>query len=122
MVLPQWKDLSPVERRSPRKMYEIIRAEINGDENKEPVFYRLNIHVKDENEVPIGSAIVTIIDSEDKKYTRTTGSAGGCTINEIPEGTYTVIAIADGYEDYECSEELRINQTKTLNITMISKE
>ena len=45
---------------------------------------------------PIEGATVTLIDSEEEEYTGTTGSAGGCTIKDVPEGTYTVTATATG--------------------------
>ena len=128
MVLPAWKDLSPLERRSPRKIYERIRAEVNStedeDSEQEPLLYSISVSVKDEDEDPIGSAVVTLTDStdSDKTYTGTTGSAGGCTITNVPEGTYNVTATATDYENYEGSEALVVDGAETLNITMTDSE
>lgn len=71
---------------------------------------------------PIEGATVTLIDSEEEEYTGTTGSAGGCTVKDVPEGTYTVTATATGYTDYE-DEDVEISEeSKTLSITMTETE
>lgn len=67
---------------------------------------------------PIEGATVTLIDSEKEEYTGTTGSAGGCTIKNVPEGTCTVTAEATGYTDYEDEDVEISDESKTLSITM----
>lgn len=47
-----------------------------------------------DGENPIESASVVITDTE---FTATTGSAGGCTIRNVPLGEYTIEASKDGY-------------------------
>ena len=55
---------------------------------------------------PIGNASVLITDTD---FTGTTGSAGGCTIRDVPVGVYTIEASKDGYitslEDLTVTEE-----------------
>ena len=55
----------------------------------------------------IEGAEVTLIDAEENEYTGTTGSAGGCNIKDVPEGTYSVTATATGYTDYESAEDVK---------------
>lgn len=62
---------------------------------------------------------ITLTDTTDstKTFTGTTGSAGGCTISEVPLGTYTVEATKEGYTDYE--DEITVTaETTTLAIEM----
>ena len=62
---------------------------------------------------------VVLTDSEEHEYTGKTGSAGGCNIQNVPEGTYTVTATKTGYADYTSSEDVEISEeNKTLSITM----
>lgn len=49
-----------------------------------------------------------------------TGSAGGCTLNNISVGEQTITVTADGYEDY--SENITIsNENNSFNITLTSE-
>lgn len=73
-----------------------------------------------DGEEGIEGAEVTLIDAEENEYTGTTGSAGGCNIKDVPEGTYSVTATATGYVDYESSEDVEISEeSKSISITMI---
>lgn len=66
----------------------------------------------------IGSVDVVLEDADENQYTGKTGSAGGCTISNVPDGSYTVSGIATGYNDYTgtitVSEE---NTTLTITLT-----
>ncbi len=66
----------------------------------------------------IGSVDVVLEDADENQYTGKTGSAGGCTISNVPEGTYSVAASATGYNVYTgnitVSEE---NTTLTITLT-----
>jgi len=65
---------------------------------------------------------VVLEDSENHQYTGKTGSAGGCNITEVPEGTYTVTATCSGYNDYTSSEDVVISEeNKSLSITMTAQ-
>ncbi|MDD5984111.1 MAG: carboxypeptidase-like regulatory domain-containing protein [Turicibacter sp.] len=66
----------------------------------------------------IGSVDVVLEDADENQYTGKTGSAGGCTISNVPEGSYTVMASKTGYAVYTgnitVSEE---NTTLTITLT-----
>ena len=76
----------------------------------------------------IGSVDVVLEDADENQYTGKTGSAGGCTLNNVPigaqtisnvpEGSYTVMASKTGYTVYTgnitVSEE---NTTLTITLT-----
>lgn len=65
----------------------------------------------------IESATVTLIGADEQEYSGTTGSAGGCTIQNVPPGEYTVTATATGYNEYTGSFTVSAT-SKTLNISM----
>ena len=68
---------------------------------------------------PIQNVDVVLEDSENHQYTGKTGSAGGCNITDVPEGTYSVAATCSGYTDYASSEDVVISEeNKTISITM----
>ena len=53
----------------------------------------------------------------ENEYTGKTGSAGGCTISNVPEGEYEVAASKTGYVDYEGT--LTVNdETGSLSIVL----
>ncbi|MDO5824675.1 carboxypeptidase-like regulatory domain-containing protein [Methanobrevibacter sp.] len=66
----------------------------------------------------IESVDVVLEDADENQYTGKTGSAGGCTISNVPEGSYTVMASKTGYTVYTgnitVSEE---NTTLTITLT-----
>lgn len=66
----------------------------------------LSFTVKD-NANPVEGAIVTVTTGK----TGTTGSAGGCSINGVLDGTYTVTVTADGFEDY--SDTISVDESHT---------
>lgn len=70
-----------------------------------------------ESSTGIESVTVTLEDAEEQEYTGTTGSAGGCTIQNVPPGEYTVTATATGYNEYTGSFTVSAT-SKTLNISM----
>lgn len=66
---------------------------------------------------PVGNVDVIFEDVEENQYTGKTGSAGGCTISNVPEGTYTIVASATGFEEY--TGEITVSEENTtLNITL----
>lgn len=70
--------------------------------------------------VPIEGAIVTLTNnSTSKEYACSgTGSAGGCTISNVPIGTYTVTATATNYQTLT-KENVAVNEESgILNIVL----
>lgn len=67
---------------------------------------------------PVGNVDVTLTNtSTNNDYTGKTGSAGGCTINNVPSGKYNVVASATGYHEYNGTLTVDEN-TKKLNIKL----
>ena len=67
-----------------------------------PETVNISITVQDENEEPISGASVRI-----DEISSTTGVAGGCTLQNVPEGNQTILVTATGYEDH----------TETINVS-----
>lgn len=67
---------------------------------------------------PVDNVEVVLEDADENQFTGKTGSAGGCTISNVPEGSYTVMASKTGYTVYTgnitVSEE---NTTLTITLT-----
>ena len=65
----------------------------------------------------IGSVDVVLEDADENQYTGKTGSAGGCTLNNVPIGAQTIIVTASGYENY--SETINVsNENITFEIKL----
>lgn len=65
----------------------------------------------------IENVTVVLEGTDGTQYSGKTGSAGGCRISNVPEGTYTVQASATGYEPY--TGNITVNEENTtLNITL----
>lgn len=82
----------------------------------------ISITVNDEDEAPLQGVTVTF-DSDDleEPVVKTTGSAGGCKFNNLLEGTYTVTAELEDYDDYE--EEVAFTvDSASLTITLTETE
>lgn len=67
---------------------------------EEPTTADINVSVKNNLDEAIGNAIVTLTKGEET-YSGKTGSAGGCTIKNVPFGTYNVLITAEDYVDEE---------------------
>ena len=63
----------------------------------------LKVTVKDNNGGTVEGCTVTLTDTE-HEYTGTTGSAGGCTIRDIPVGAYTPVLTKEGYDESQRDE------------------
>lgn len=110
-----WKDLSLREAWSKRERFNFIMNHIDekaGDESPSPTNNNaseeeeevtvttsdISVSVKDNKGVGIGSASVTVSqEGNETTYTGNTGSAGGCTIRNVPVGDYTITTEATGY-------------------------
>ena len=87
MVLKKWFELPFSTRMSTRKLYEYIRTECNSSEARTIKFTIMNF------DNPIEGAIVEI-----DGVTKETGSAGGCSFNNIADGRVTVTVSKEGFE------------------------
>lgn len=79
----------------------------------------LSFTVKDSESTPnpIEGAVVTVTTGK----TGTTGSAGGCTITGVLDGSYTISITADGFEDY--SDTIVVDESHTsfnISLTAVS--
>jgi len=58
----------------------------------------LSISVKDDQDSPVSGATVSI-----DEISSTTGSAGGCTLSNVPTGIQTITVTKEGYDEYSDS-------------------
>jgi len=79
------------------KIMNYIMNEVENDTPNEEQLGTVSVSVKDEEGKAIANADVSIYD-KGEPYEGTTGSAGGCTIRDIPYGEYTIKAVAEGYD------------------------
>ena len=85
-------------------------------ENPEKPKRNISVSVNDGTN-PVGSVDVILEDADKNQYTGKTGSAGGCTIKDVPDGSYTVVANATGYVEYAGTLTVSESST-TLSITL----
>lgn len=69
----------------------------------------ISVSVVDEDGNTVANADVSVYD-KGEPYEGTTGTAGGCTIKNVPYGDYTIEAVADGYEF--TVEQITVNQSE----------
>ena len=67
---------------------------------------------------PVVGASVTLAGMDGTEYTGTTGSAGSCTIKDVPNGTYHVIVRCDGYVDTDPVQIEISDENNSLSIIM----
>ena len=73
----------------------------NNQTNNAPQTGNVSESVKDSEGNPLQGVDVIIGDGNTgDEYEGTTGSAGGCNINNVPVGTYELLAIKEGYDQY----------------------
>ena len=122
LALKKWNEL-PVElRRSEAKRWNYLVEHIEGSgentpEPEQATKRNISISVTDGSS-PLQGVNVTLVNSTDssKTFNGSTGSAGGCNIRNVPEGTYNVEATLNGYDTY--SGSLTVDSDETLEITM----
>ncbi len=67
---------------------------------------------------PLSQVTIVLTNTEtESTFTKTTGSQGGCSFNNIPLGTYTVSASKEGYDSYSGSLTVT-SETDSLEITL----
>ena len=109
-----WKDLSLRETWSKQERFNFIMNYIdekfgdstNTSENNTPsepepetvTIADITVSVKNTSDKGISGATVTVSqEGSETTYTGNTGSAGGCTIRDVPLGSYTISTDATGY-------------------------
>lgn len=65
---------------------------------------------------PVEGAVVKLMQDSTVVKTCTTGSAGGCSMTEVPAGDYTLTCTAEDFEDY--TDDYTVSKTETVNITL----
>ena len=93
------------------------QSEIGAEESpiieETPETTNISISVIDENETPINGANVSI-----DEISSTTGSLGGCTLQDVPFGIQTITVTKEGYEEY--SDSITVSEENTeFTITLI---
>lgn len=69
----------------------------------------------DDGTDPVEGATVSI-----GTITGTTGSAGGCTLRDVPDGEQTIEVVADGFGDYEDTITVsESNESFTISLTAV---
>lgn len=94
----------------------------NSQENteEESITADISVKVTDSSNENVEGANVTLTNNNEAYYSCTTGKAGGCTIKNVPLGTYNVTTTQKDYKDKE--EEFTVKKgTNTLNITLEQK-
>lgn len=110
--IPKFEELPYAVRKSPRRRWNYI-AELLGDgseddgssEPETPVTRDISFTINDGKD-PIEGATVVIGETS-----KTTGSAGGCTFNNIEEGQVSVEVSAEGYTTK--TEEITVSAEDT---------
>lgn len=94
----------------------------NSQENleEEPITAEISVKVTNSLNENVEGANVILTDNNEASYSCTTGKAGGCTIKNVPLGTYNVTTTQEDYKDKE--EEFTVEKgTNNLNITLVHK-
>ena len=94
----------------------MVKGSINPPSPTPVITFNIGVSVNDGTD-PLGNVDVVLTDTENNEYSGKTGSAGGCTISNVPEGTYNVTATKTGYNTYNGT--ITVNEANTsLSISM----
>ena len=80
---------------------------------------KINVTVKNESGNTVANADVSVYD-KGLPFETTTDNNGKCTIDEVPYGTYTIEAVAEGYEF--TVESITINSPETSKTIILKQE
>ncbi|WP_305554614.1 carboxypeptidase-like regulatory domain-containing protein [Methanobrevibacter sp. V74] len=69
---------------------------------------------------PVSNVDVVLEDTDGNQFTGKTGSAGGCTISNVPEGSYSVMASKTGYAVY--TGNITVSEENTTLAITLTKE
>lgn len=93
-----------------------------GNPENPQISEKRNISVKiTDGTDPVSGATVTLLKNNTIIASSTTGSAGGCNLNNVEDGSYTLTVIKDGFVEYSESITTSVdNADLTIELTRIS--
>lgn len=96
----------------------------NNEENPEntqtPEKRNISVSVSDGTDA-VSGASVSLSKNGTVVASSTTGSAGGCTLSNVEDGTYTVTVTKDGFSDYSDTVTTSVDNTSlTIELTALS--
>ena len=112
-----WNELPVRVRRSRRLLYEYITGQLVlespvNEPVDTPTTRNISFSINDGTD-PVEGASVVIGET-----TKTTGSAGGCSFNEITDGEHNITVTAEGYTEYNDTITVSENSTSfTISLT-----
>ena len=122
-----WSKLKLNECWSEKQRYNILMNYIieklnsnttGGEDEQDSQLATISVTVKDKTGGPVANADVSIYD-KGEPFEGTTGSAGGCTIKNVPYGAYTIEAVAEGYD---FTVDTRVVDKKELSVELVLEE
>lgn len=105
MVLVDWEDLPVATRRSPRKLYNVIKEAVNGSGNDG---FLVTVNVTNGLEAVEGAIVAIYDDGYDNPVEETTSSEGSCSFAGIAEGEHNIRIIHGDYP--ELSDKIYIDE------------
>jgi len=81
-----------------------------------PVKRSISVTVTDGSD-PVNTASVVLTKSSETIASSTTGSSGGCTLQNVEDGTYTLTVTKEGFTDYTASVTTSEDNT-SLSVTL----
>lgn len=100
------------------KVMNYIQGELEEKEEEEIVeetqYGKISVNVVDVAETGVGGVAVSL---EGTEFTGTTGSQGGCNINDVPYGEYTITFDCEGYSTK--TESITVDEdVESINVTL----
>lgn len=92
----------------------MVKGSLNSSTPLPVTKYKIKFTITDGTD-PLSDVQVILSDGINE-FTGKTGSAGGCTISNVPEGSYNVTASKAGYIEY--TGKLHVSKNDNLTITM----
>ena len=90
------------------------------DTQETPEKRNISVSVSDGTD-PVSGATVTLTKDGATVVTGTTGSAGGCTLSNVEDGSYTITVTKDGFTDYTDTVTTSVdNASLTIELTATS--
>lgn len=111
-------DSCPVLKGMKSELIEVLGVEESSSSDN---LEKRNITVSvTDGEAPVNGASVSLLKNDETIVSGTTGSAGGCTLSNVPLDNYAVHVTATGYDDYESTISVT-SETSSLTVTMVKK-
>jgi hypothetical protein len=112
-------DSCPVLKSMKSELIAVLGGEEESSEEEETVTTpkrSISVTVTDGTD-PVNGASVVLTKSSETIASSTTGSSGGCTLQNVEDGTYTLTVTKDGFTDYTSSVTTSENNT-TLSVEL----